>query len=147
MGQTGARLLAIDYGTKRCGIAVTDTLQIVANALTTVHTKDLETFLATYIKDNSVEAVAIGMPRQLNGNASQNAQHVVGFIRKFAAKYPQIPIYEVDERFTSSIAHQTILASGINKKARANKELVDSVAAVLILQSYMEQRDFQKARQ
>jgi putative Holliday junction resolvase len=141
------RLLAIDYGTKRCGIAVTDNLQLVANVLTTVHTKDLEQFLATYFLTESVTEIVIGMPRQLDGNPSQNAQHVVGFMRKLAAKYPQIPIIQIDERFTSSIAQQTILASGASKKQRADKALVDSVAAVIILQSYMEQLAFQKARQ
>jgi len=141
------RLLAIDYGTKRCGIAVTDTLQLVANALTTVHSKDLEQFLATYLLTEAVSTIVIGMPRQLDGNPSVNAQHVVGFIRKIAAKYPQIPIVQIDERFTSSIAHQTLLTAGASKKQRADKALVDSVAAVIILQSYMEQQAFQKARQ
>ena len=132
------RILAIDYGTKRTGIAVTDPLQIIANGLTTVASYQLIPFLEKYFRNESVERVVIGKPSQPNGKPSENARHVQIFLRKFTATFPNMPIEEYDERFTSVLAHQAILQSGIPRMARRNKALVDEISATIILQSYME---------
>lgn len=133
------RILAIDYGTKRTGIAVTDPLQIIANALTTVRSCDLIQFLTDYFSKEQVDQVIIGMPTTLRNEPSENAQYVKAFEKQFRKAFPSMPITEVDERFTSTIAHQTMLAGGMKKKDRQNKEIVDSISATIILQSYMEQ--------
>ena len=135
-----ARVLAIDYGTKRTGIAVTDTLQIIATGLTTVHTQTLFTFLEDYFKKEQVECVVIGNPKKLDNTPSQNAQHVVGFTRKLQEKYPQLKIELLDERFTSGMAQQAIIDAGASKKQRQNKETVDMLSAVLLLQNYLEKK-------
>ena len=132
------RILAIDYGTKRTGIAVTDPLQLIANALTTVRSCDLLQFLTDYFAKEQVDRVVIGMPKNLNNQPSKNAQYVKIFEKQFQKAFPTIPISEVDERFTSTIAHQAMLAGGMKKKDRQNKEVVDSISATIILQSYME---------
>ncbi len=134
------RILAIDYGTKRTGIAVTDPAQIIANGLTTVATYQLIPFLERYFQTESVERVVIGKPTQMNGKPSENARHIHGFLKKFVSTFPEIPIEEYDERFTSVLAHQAILQSGIHRMARRNKALVDEISATIILQSYMESR-------
>ena len=136
------RILAIDYGTKRTGIAVTDPLQLIANALTTVRSCDLLQFLTDYFAKEQVDHVVIGMPKNLNNQPSENAQYVKIFEKQFKKTFPNMPITEVDERFTSTIAHQTMLASGMKKKNRQNKEVVDSISATIILQSFMERGKF-----
>ncbi len=138
------RIMAFDYGTKRVGIAVTDPLQLIATALDTVHAKDVREFLDAYTAREAVSAFVVGMPRQLDGTASESAQHVTGFIRSLRRAFPAIPVETIDERFTSKMASASIAQSGMPKKKRQEKGLVDSVSAVLILQSYLERRAFQR---
>lgn len=135
-----ARVLSIDYGVRRTGIAVTDPLQIIAGGLTTVQTHTLFDFLKDYFQKEPVERVVVGLPKQTNGRDSENYSRVQGFVKKFKSIYPEIPVELWDERYTSVLAHRTILDSGIGKKARQNKELVDEVSAVIILQGWMEAR-------
>jgi putative Holliday junction resolvase len=134
------RLLAIDYGTKRCGIAVSDPLQIIANGLTTVHSKDILTFLETYFQKESVETIIVGEPKRMNGEATDATVHVNAFVKQLQKKFPSMKIERIDERFTSKMAFQTMIDSGLKKKARQNKELVDEISATIILQSYMEMK-------
>ena len=134
------RILAIDYGRKRVGIAVTDPLQMIANSLTTVHSKDIWDFLANYLQKEDVDCIVIGYPKQMNNEASEAVRYINPFIKRLNKLYPEMPIKLVDERFTSKMAHQTMLDAGLRKKARQNKELVDTISATIILQSYLEQR-------
>ena len=135
------RILSIDYGKKRTGIAVTDPAQIIANGLTTVETPKLLAFLKDYVQHEQVERFVIGLPTQPNGQPSENQQRVLAFAEKLEKMLPDIPIEFYDERFTSVLAHQTILDSGIGKKRRqTDKGLVDEISACIILQSYMELR-------
>jgi putative Holliday junction resolvase len=136
-----ARLLAIDYGTKRCGIAVSDPLQMIATGLTTVHSKDILTFLETYFQKEKVEVIVVGEPKKMNGEATDATVHVNNFIKQLQKKFPEIKIARVDERFTSKMAFQTMIDSGLKKKARQNKELVDEISATIILQSYMAMKE------
>ena len=131
------RLLAIDYGSKRSGIAVTDEMQIIASGLTTVDTKKLITFLKTYCKEESVDLFLIGLPKQMNNELSESEPLILKFINILKKEIPQIPIERVDERFTSKMAFQTMIDSGLKKKQRQNKALVDEISATLILQSYL----------
>lgn len=136
------RLLSIDYGKKRTGIAVTDPAQIIANGLTTVDTQELMKFLKDYVTKEPVERFVIGLPTQPNGQPSENQQRVKKFADKLQKVIPSVPIDFYDERFTSVLAHQAILDSGIGKKRRQNdKGLVDEISACIILQSYMEGRN------
>lgn len=137
-----SRILAIDYGRKRTGIAVSDPLQLIANGLTTVPTHQLLEFIQNYLQKESVERVIIGMPKQLNNCESENAKRVKGFVNLFKKKLPDIPIEFVDERFTSVLAHQAMLDGGLKKKARQNKALVDEISATIILQTYLESKRF-----
>ena len=132
-----ARILSIDYGKKRTGLAVTDPLQIIAGGLATVPTS---TLLKDYFSRENVESVVIGEPKQMNGEASENLARVRQFVALFKKTFPAIPISYYDERFTSVLAHRTILDSGINKKARRNKALVDEISATIILQDYLQMR-------
>lgn len=132
--------MAFDYGTKRIGIAVTDSLQIIATALNTIHPKDIWTYLENYLKTEQVETFVVGKPLRLDGTDSQSAQHVLGFMRKLKKKYPQIPVVEIDERFTSKMASAVIAQSGMKKLKRQNKALVDTISATIILQSYMDSK-------
>jgi putative holliday junction resolvase len=134
------RILAIDYGTKRVGLATTDVLQIIANPLETVHAKDVLTYLKAYVQREPVEAFVLGMPRRLSGEDTQATQHVVGFHRTLQKTFPGIPVHLVDERFTSKMAQQAMLAGGLKKKDRQDKGTVDRVSAAIILQSYLESR-------
>lgn len=136
------RIMAFDYGTKRIGIAVTDPLQIIANALTTVHPESIWDFLKKYTENEEIETFVVGMPVQLDGTPSQSAQHVVGFVRKLKKTYPNISVELIDERFTSKMATAAILASGAKRQQRQDKALVDAVSATLILQSYMEKKTY-----
>lgn len=131
------RLLAIDYGTKRTGIAVTDELQIIASGLTTVETEDLLTFLRGYIASETVEKFIVGEPKQMDNTASDSEIYIQKFLEVLAKEFPQIPIVRVDERFTSKMAFQTMIDSGLKKKQRQNKALIDEISATLILQSYL----------
>lgn len=137
-----ARVLSIDYGKKRTGIAVTDPLQIIANGLVTVPTSGLLPFLADYVKKEQVERIIVGEPLQMNGQPSDNHGRVMQFVDKWRRMQPGIPVEMVDERFTSVLAHKTMLESGIGKMARRNKALVDEISATIILQSYLESRKF-----
>lgn len=136
------RIMAFDYGTKRIGIAVTDPMQIIATALTTVHPLDIWSFLEKYLQEEAVEAFVVGKPLQLDGSASESAMHVVGFMRKLKKTYPGIAVHEVDERFTSKMASSVIAQSGKSKSKRQDKALVDTVSATIILQTYMETKAF-----
>ena len=131
------RLLSIDYGTKRCGIAVTDTLQIIANGLTTVRTHDLLSFLKDYVSREDVECIVMGKPMQTNGAPSETYQKVMSVAKLLEKTFPNIPIKFYDERYTSVIAHQTMLEGGLRKKKRQDKALVDEISACIILQDYM----------
>jgi len=131
------RVLAIDYGKVRTGIAVTDELQIIASGLTTVSTKDLLEFLSKYIKNENVELFIVGLPKQMNNELSESEALIVPFLKKLEVKFPNIPMERVDERFTSKMAFQTMIDSGLNKKQRRNKALVDEISATIILQTYL----------
>lgn len=135
-----ARILAIDYGKKRTGLAVTDELQLIAGGLTTVPTAELVDYILDYVKKEPVERVVVGLPKQMNNTPSENMCRIEPFVNRLRKLLPEIPVEYHDERFTSVLAHQAILASGIGKMARRNKELVDEVSATIILQSYMESR-------
>ena len=135
-----SRILAIDYGRKRTGIAVSDPLQIIASGLTTVPTHQLMDFLLNYIKQEQVECIIIGHPKQLNNEDSENMKNIVPFINRLKKILPDMPVQLIDERFTSVLAHQTMLAGGLKKKDRQNKALVDEISATIILQSYLESR-------
>ena len=132
------RVLSIDYGKKRTGIAVTDPLKNIANGLTTVETSTLMDFLNDYLKKESVERIVVGWPRQANGEDSENMKRIRPFVQRISKLWPNVPVELFDERYTSVLAHQTILASGIGKKARQNKALVDEISATIILQGWME---------
>lgn len=133
-----ARLLAIDYGRKRCGLAVTDVLQITPGGLTTVRTHELLDFLADYTAKEEVERFLVGYPRQMSGEDSQSMQYIKPFIKQLEMRFPAIPITMVDERFTSTLAQRTIREAGIGKQRRQqDKGLVDEVSAVILLQTYM----------
>ena len=135
-----SRILAFDYGTKRIGIAVTDPLQIIATGLDNIHPKDIIDFLKIYMLSEQVEAFVIGDPKQMDGTPSQSAQHVKGFSTTLKKTFPTIPQYWVDERFTSKLAQQTVMQSGLKKSDRRDKERVDTIAATIILQYFMEGR-------
>ena len=135
-----SRILSIDYGKRRTGLAVTDPLQIIAGGLATVDTASLFDFLADYVKREQVDRVVIGEPRQPNGQPSENLPRVMAFVNSWRKVYPAIPIELYDERFTSVLAHQAMLEGGLKKQARRNKALVDEISATIILQNYMEHR-------
>ncbi len=132
-----ARILAIDFGTKRTGIAVTDTLQIIASGLTTVNTKELLKFLKDYTSKEQVELFLVGAPKQMDNTVSESEIHILPFIDNLKKECPNIPIQRVDERFTSKMAFQTMIDSGLKKNQRKNKALIDEISATLILQSYL----------
>lgn len=135
-----ARILSIDYGKKRTGIAVTDPLQLIAGGLATVSTSELFDYLKGYLQREEVEHIVIGKPMQPNGKPSENLVRVQQFVNRWRKEMPQVPIDYYDERYTSVLAHRAIIESGIGKKARQNKALVDEVSAVILLQNYMESR-------
>ena len=134
------RILSIDYGKKRTGLAVTDPLQIIAGGLATVATAELFQYLNDYIAREPVERIVIGEPRQPNGQPSENLQRVQQFVNRWKKERPDVPIEFFDERFTSVLAHQAMLDGGLKKKARQNKALVDEISATIILQDYMRAR-------
>ena len=137
-----SRILAIDYGRKRTGLAVSDTMQIIANGLTTVPTHELLDFIAGYVQKEPVERIIIGLPKQMNNEVSENMKYIEPFVRLLKKKIPEMPVEFVDERFTSVLAHRTMLEAGLKKKDRQNKALVDEISATIIFQSYLESKRF-----
>lgn len=137
-----ARILAIDFGKKRVGLAVTDPLQLIANKLTTVASHQIFDFLKDYFQKEQVEKVIIGYPLQMNNEASEAVLYINPFLKRFQKLYPDMPIEQVDERFTSRMAFQTMIDAGLKKKDRQNKATIDAVSATIILQSYLEQKKF-----
>lgn len=137
-----ARLLALDYGTKRVGIAITDELQMIASGLCTVRAHDCMDFLKDYLSKESVSAIVMGLPKDLNNQKTDATPYVKGFAKQLRKQFPELEVHYVDERFTSKMAFQSMIDGGLNKKLRQNKALVDEVSATLILQSFMEQRNF-----
>ncbi|MDO5615895.1 MAG: Holliday junction resolvase RuvX [Cruoricaptor ignavus] len=136
MGQ----IMAIDYGKKRTGIAVTDDLQIIASGLATVETEKLMDFLKNYFSENKVDAVVVGLPTDLKGNISEVETDILKFIEQFRQVFPEVEVHRLDERFTSKMASFFISQSGKNKKARQEKGLIDKVSATIILQNFLEQK-------
>lgn len=132
-----ARILSIDYGKKRTGIAVTDPLQIIAGGLATVSTSELFDWLKTYLSKEPVERIVIGEPCQPNGQPSENLARVQQFVNRWRKEFPEVPIELYDERFTSVLAHQAMLDGGLRKKARQDKALVDEISATIILEDYL----------
>jgi putative Holliday junction resolvase len=132
------RVVAFDYGTKRIGVAVTDPLQIIATGLDTVHPNQIIEFLKRYLQTEQVERFIVGEPKQMDNTPSQSAMHVKGFVNLLKKTFPEIPVEMLDERFTSKMASAVIAQSGMGKKARQNKALVDNISAVILLQSWME---------
>lgn len=136
------RLLAIDYGRKRCGIAVTDTLKICANGLTTVRACDLLQWLKGYCGKEQVDKIIVGLPKQLNGQPSESTKYIEPFLKQLKKVLPEIPTEQYDERFTSTLAHKAMIDGGLKKMDRRNKEIVDEIAATIILNDYLESRNF-----
>jgi putative Holliday junction resolvase len=134
------RVLALDFGEKRTGIAVTDELRLIASGLTTVPTKELFSFLKRYVNDENVDVFVVGEPKQMNNTPSESEQHITPFLLELAKQFPAISIERQDERFTSKMAFQSMLDSGLKKKQRRNKALVDEISATIILQSYLERK-------
>lgn len=139
-----ARIMAIDYGRKRCGIAVTDTLQIIANGLTTVGSGELLDFIRNYIAREAVECIVIGKPKQVNNKPSENMRYVTAFVNTLHKHLPEMKVELYDERFTSVLAHRTMIDAGLGRMDRRNKELVDEISATIILQDYLESKKYSK---
>lgn len=138
------RLLSIDYGRKRCGIAVTDSLRIVANGLTTVPTHTLVDFLKDYIKRESVDMIIIGKPTTMRGEDSESMRYIIPGINKLKKEIPDIPIEFWDERFTSVLAHRSMIDSGMKKTSRQDKAIVDEISATIILNDYLQSKSYTK---
>ncbi|MFD2786114.1 Holliday junction resolvase RuvX [Hymenobacter rubripertinctus] len=134
------RILAIDYGHKRVGLAVTDPLQLIATPLDTIHSQDLLAYLKAYHLREPLAALVIGMPRTLSNEATDVTSAVVGVLRRLRKEFPEVPVHEIDERYTTRMAHAAMLAGGLGKKDRRDKATVDKVAATIILQSFLESR-------
>lgn len=134
-----ARILAIDYGRKRVGLAVTDPAKIIATRLTTVSSNQIWDYLEEYFRKETVETVVVGYPRQLNNEASEAVRYINPFLRKFQQKYPEMRLELADERFTSKLAFQTMIDGGLKKEKRQDKALVDGISATIILQTFLEQ--------
>lgn len=137
-----SRIVAIDYGRKRAGLAVSDPMQIIANGLTTIPTCELLDFLSAYVQREPVERILIGLPKQMNNEASESMKYIEPFVRTLKKKLPEVPVEFVDERFTSVLAHRTMLEAGLKKKDRRNKALVDEISATIILQTYLESKRY-----
>lgn len=132
------RIMAFDYGRKRVGVAVTDENRIIATALETVHSKDIFSFVKKYINEEKVDCFVVGEPKQMNNEPSESVKYIEPFVKKLKKEFPEIQLERYDERFTSKIAFQTMIDAGLKKKERRNKETIDKISAVIILQSYME---------
>ena len=135
-----SQILALDYGLKRIGIAVTDDLQIIASGLTTIKTGEIFAFLERYLENENVELFIIGEPKQMDYSVSQSEKHIIPFIEKLKKRFSNIPIKRIDERFTSKMAFQTMIDGGLGKKQRQNKALIDKISATIILQTYLERK-------
>jgi putative Holliday junction resolvase len=135
-----ARILSIDYGRKRIGLAVTDPQQIIATRLTTIPTHTIWDFLNDYFKKETVEMVVVGYPKQMNNEASEAVRYINPFLRKFQIQYPEMKLEMIDERFTSKMAFQTMIDGGLKKQKRQDKALIDGISATIILQSFLEQK-------
>lgn len=133
------KVLAIDYGSKRVGLAITDSLKLIASGLATVHSKDVVAYIKNLVETDDIECIVIGEAKDLRNNLAQSAKVIEPFVRHIAKKFPTIKITRVDERFTSKMAFQTMIDAGLSKKKRRDKALVDEISAVIILQSYLEQ--------
>ncbi len=131
------RIIAIDYGTKRTGIAVTDELKIIASGLTTVATTELMAFLKTYLAEENVERIIVGEPKRHSNEASDSEKYIQVFLEALNKEFPALPVERIDERFTSKMAFRTMIDSGLKKKQRQNKALIDEISATIILQSYL----------
>lgn len=131
------RVLALDFGTKRTGVAVTDELKMIASGLTTVQTPELIKFLTDYFKNEKVERVLVGEPKRMDDTPSESEVHIQEFLKEFSKKFPEMPLERVDERFTSKIAVQSMIDGGMKKKKRRNKALVDEISATIILQTWL----------
>lgn len=136
------RILAIDYGQKRTGIAVTDELQIIGSGLTTIPSETVIAFLSDYFAKENVAKVLIGEPKQMNGEPSESAPMIDAFVGKFKTAFPEMKVERVDERFTSKMAFQTMIDSGLKKKQRQNKALIDEISATILLQDYLSRKMF-----
>ncbi len=136
------RILSIDYGRKRTGLAVTDTMQIIASGLTTVQSSQLIPFLREYTAKEQVEKFIVGLPKQMNNELSESWKYIKPFVDSLKKNFPSIPVEMVDERFTSVLAHQAMKDGGLKKKDRQNKALVDEISATIILQGYLESNRF-----
>ncbi len=133
-----ARIMAIDYGRKRTGLAVTDELQLIATGLTTVETSKLTAFLDDYCRKEKVERFVVGEAKHMDNTPSESAQYIEPFVASLSKRFPDIPVSRIDERFTSKMAFQAMIDGGLHKKQRQNKGLIDTVSAVLMLQNYMQ---------
>jgi putative holliday junction resolvase len=138
------RILAIDYGSKRVGIAVTDPMKIIANSLTTVETNKLMDFLSEYFSKEKVECLVVGLPKQMNNTPSESMVYIESFVEKFKNRFPSIPVEYVDERFTSKLAVQAMVQGGVKKKDRQDRGMIDSISATIILQSYLEKLQYNR---
>lgn len=132
-----SKIIAIDYGHKRCGIAITDDFQIIASGLTTIETTTVFDFLEHYFKSEKVEKIIVGDPKQMNGLPSESATMINVFVQKIGVQFPNIEIVRIDERFTSKIAFQSMIDGGLKKKQRQNKGLIDEIAATILLQDFL----------
>ena len=139
------RILAIDYGRKRCGVAVTDPLKIVANGLETVPTHQLMDFIKNYMRVEDVELIVMGQPTQLNGEPSESMRYITPFVGRLKKELPGLPVVMVDERFTSTIAHKAMIDGGMKKSDRRDKSRVDTIAATIILNDYLQSKQFNNA--
>ncbi|MDX9880858.1 MAG: Holliday junction resolvase RuvX [Prolixibacteraceae bacterium] len=138
------RILAIDYGRKRTGLAVTDTLQIIASKLDTVPSPEIFSFLKMYLQKEPVERIIVGYPLQMNNEASEAVLYINPFLKRLVKEFPGIPVEQVDERFTSKMAFHAMIDAGLKKKDRQNKATVDAVSATIMLQTYLEQKKYKK---
>jgi putative Holliday junction resolvase len=141
------RIVAIDYGRKRIGLAVTDPLQIVASPLATIATSEFEEFLNTYLHTEKIDEFVVGYPVQMNNQPSESVRYLKPFLKKLGNNYPEKPIHLVDERFTSKMAFRTMIDGGVKKKDRRDKKMVDRISASIILQSFLENRSFRKEKE
>ena len=134
------KIMAIDYGNKRCGIAVTDDMQIIASGLETIETSDIFEFLKKYFVENQVDSIVVGLPTDLKGNLSEVETEILKFLERFKSEFPEVEVHRLDERFTSKMASFFISQSGKSKKKREEKGLIDKVSATIILQNFLEQK-------
>lgn len=134
------KIMAIDYGKKRCGIAVTDDMQIIASGLETIETRDIFEFLKKYFVENQVDSIVVGLPTDLKGNLSEVETEILKFLERFKSEFPEVEVHRLDERFTSKMASFFISQSGKSKKKREEKGLIDKVSATIILQNFLEQK-------